>query len=137
MGNGYPTLPNSNVSGNTRFFMGKSNWIGFGYYPNFTSRVWILPKPNLYLKPKFISLKALRLSLNTQTQSDQTHSKKKKKKTLEQPRSIVMRENTIREGERNQRERRQSIFKIMRKNRIRAFCDVPKQSEKVIRVGHG
>ena len=43
----------------------------------------------------------------------------------------------IRERERNQRERRQSIFKIVRENRISAFCDVPEQSEKVIRVGHG
>ena len=48
-----------------------------------------------------------------------------------------MRKNTIRERERNQRERRQSILKIVRENKIKAFYDVPEQSEKVIRVGHG
>ena len=50
-----------------------------------------------------------------------------------------MRESTIREREkeRNQRERRRSVFKIVRENRIGAFCDVPEQREKVIGVGHG
>ena len=48
-----------------------------------------------------------------------------------------MRKNTIREGERNQRERRWSVFKIVRENRIGAFCDVPERREKVIGVGHG
>ena len=48
-----------------------------------------------------------------------------------------MRKNTIRERERNQRERRQSILTIMRENKIKAFYDVSKQSEKVIRVGRG
>ena len=48
-----------------------------------------------------------------------------------------MRESTIRERERNQRERRWSVFKIVREDRIGAFCDVPEQREKVIGVGHG
>ena len=116
----------------------EGNQVGFGYYPNFVGRVWVLPKPDPYSKNVnfFLSQSSMPLLKHTNTIRS-TPFKKKKKKTLEQPRSIVMRENTIREGERNQRERRQSIFKIMRKNRIRAFCDVPKQSEKVIRVGHG
>ena len=43
----------------------------------------------------------------------------------------------IRERERNQREKRRSVFKIVRENRIGAFCDVPEQQEKVIGMGHG
>ena len=43
----------------------------------------------------------------------------------------------IREREHNQRERRRSVFKIVRENRIGAFYDVLEEREKVIGVGHG
>ena len=63
--------------------------VGYGYYPNPTHT-----KKNLNF---FLS--ELSASPQTQTQSDQTHSKKKK--NINQPRSTVMRENMIRERERN------------------------------------
>ena len=87
-------------------------------------------------KPKFLSLSKLSASPQTH-KHNQIKPIQKKKKSLEQPRSIVMRKNTIRERECNQRERRQSILKIVKENKIKAFYDVPEQSEKVIRVSHG
>ena len=41
------------------------------------------------------------------------------------------------ERDRIWRERRQSDFKIVRENRIGAFCDISEQREKPIGVGHG
>ena len=115
----------------------EGNRVGFGYYPNFMGRVWILPKPDPYSKNLNFFLSQSSLPFLKHINTIRSNPFKKKKKSLEQPRSIVMRKNTIREGERNQRERRQSILKIVRENKIKAFYDVPEQSEKVIRVSHG
>ena len=80
------------------------------------------------------------LFLSNTTHSDQTHKhyqiKPIQTKKIKKNKNQTTQMNGH-ERDRNWRERRRSDFKIVRENRIGAFCDVPEQREKLIGVGHG